>query len=251
MRSWSDGTTGRRDEVLWLHRVRRAGHSTHEHRSGVRSVRRLARRCRGVGVDEVGLKGWYLSRLRALGTTRPTDSSSPLLPTRPQHERPTSIIVSAPSGRRPGTHQADDIAVLARKARHLIAQIRFDGALTQAIGTALDDLRDHRRRESERSVPVAVRSSTAPGAVSGPECAGVHASFTDVVDLAARHQPDSQLLGIAVRRTSVGDARPRARCREPHDGGGGPTDGPRREVGSRHPPRHGRRPARRGDLRAR
>ena len=138
---------------------------------------------REAGVADVGLKGWYLSRLRGLGYDTPdgfvVTAAAYDTATRASHidHRLRTIWAAARHA------SGDDVTVLARKARHLIAQVRFDGAITNAIEDALTALGPTTDAESGPSAPVAVRSSTAPGAVSGPECAGVHASFTDVVDL--------------------------------------------------------------------
>jgi pyruvate,water dikinase len=166
-------------------------------------------------VDEIGLKGWYLSRLRGLGYDTPNGfvvvAAAYEAATRDSHvdQRLHSIWAAARNA------SGDDIAMLARKARHLIAQIRFDGALTQAIGAALVSLAAITDEASDQPVPVAVRSSTAPGAVSGPECAGVHASFTDVVDLAhvisRIHSCWASLFGeraLAMRARGLGAEQP-------------------------------------------
>lgn len=166
-------------------------------------------------VDEIGLKGWYLSRLRALGYDTPNGfvvvAAAYEAATRETHvdHRLHAIWAAARNA------SGDDIAMLARKARHLIAQIQFDGALTHAVGTALDSLATTTDNTPDQPVLVAVRSSTAPGAVSGPECAGVHASFTDVVDLAhvvsRIHSCWASLFGeraLAMRARGLGAEQP-------------------------------------------
>lgn len=147
-------------------------------------------------VDQLGLKGWYLSRLRDVRFATPAGFvvttavySAAIDGAHVDHRLRT--IWGAARNARP-----DQVAVLARKARHLIAQVRFDAALVREIAGALDALGagagsesdtgrgDVRGGELDDGAPaVAVRSSVAPGAVSGPECAGVHASFTNVSDL--------------------------------------------------------------------
>jgi pyruvate,water dikinase len=164
-------------------------------------------------VDAVGLKGWYLSRLRDLGYDTPdgfvVTAAAYEAATRGAHVDHRLDTVWAAASNASG----DDIAMLARKARHLIAQIRFDGALTNAIGSALANIGT--TADEAPVVPVAVRSSTAPGAVSGPECAGVHASFTDVVDLtqviSRIHSCWASLFGeraLAMRARGLGAEQP-------------------------------------------
>ena len=88
-------------------------------------------------VDVIGLKGWYLSRLRALGYDTPNGfvvvTAAYEAATRKAHvdHRLHAIWAAARNA------SGDDIAMLARKARHRIAQIEFDGTFTRAIGTAL------------------------------------------------------------------------------------------------------------------
>jgi pyruvate,water dikinase len=135
-------------------------------------------------VDEVGLKGWYLSRLRDIGFDTPagfvvtTAVYEDAIRSAHVDHRLHSIWAAARNA------SADEVAMLARKARHLISQIELPGSLVHTIGEALDALGTAPTGTSETTAPVAVRSSAAPGAVSGPDCAGVHASFTDVGDLA-------------------------------------------------------------------
>lgn len=66
-----------------------------------------------------------------------------------------------------------EVARLSRKARHLIRQTDLIAADAADLEHALDRL--GRRR------PLAVRSSPTADAVSGPVCAGVHASYLGVV----------------------------------------------------------------------
>ena len=132
-------------------------------------------------VAEIGLKGWYLSRLRDLGFNTPEGFvvtaaayESAMRNANVEH-RLDAIWAAARNA------SGDDIAMLARKARHLISQVHFDGTLTHAIDASLAALVASADVDAAHVPPMAVRSSTAPGTVSGPECAGVHASFTDVV----------------------------------------------------------------------
>ncbi len=200
-------------------------------------------------VDAVGLKGWYLSRLRDLGYDTPdgfvVTAAAYEAATRGAHVdhrlahglgrgqqriggRHRDVGAQGPTPDRPDpvrwcAHQCDRFR--AREHRHH----RRRGAGRSGGRSFLDRSRCRLRSRVCRRPRVVHR------------CRRPHPG----------HQPDPQLLGLTVRRTSVGDARPWARRRTADDGGRRPTDGSRREVRACDPARCVGRPPRGGDLRPR
>jgi pyruvate,water dikinase len=158
-------------------------------------------------VDLVGTKGWNLAQLRAHGFPTPeayivttTSYDNTLAAGRIEHQ--LDQIWEAARYAEPAR-----IHVLARKARHLISELRIRPADAAEIVRRTDTFRP--------GAEYAVRSSVPPTAVSGPECAGVHSSFTNVVGpdqvVSRIHGCWASLFGeraLAMRRRGLGDARP-------------------------------------------
>ena len=120
----------------------------------------------------VGAKGWHLAQLRAHGLPTPdafvvtTTSFHDAISTGRIGRQLDEIWETARRAR------PEHIQVLARTARHLFSELRVDRAFADEVA---------RRAEAFGSnVDLAVRSSVPPTAVSGPECAGVYTSFTNV-----------------------------------------------------------------------
>ncbi len=133
-------------------------------------------------VERFGHKAWYLHRLARSGFPTPPAFCV-------QADAYTSAVRAARIDRRlddiwqdAARAQPDEIGMLSRTARDLVSQIEFGRHATEVLERELARLRardpDH---PSGEHASVAVRSSSTPGAVTGPECAGVHLSALDVV----------------------------------------------------------------------
>ncbi len=135
-----------------------------------------------VDIARIGAKAWYLHRLELAGfPTAPACCveaaayEDAVSAARVDHRLQTIWDTAAHAG-------LEEIGALSRKARHLISEIEFSRWVTEDLDAHLSEL--HARRPSIAAVDrpgVAVRSSATGGAVTGPECAGVHASYLDVV----------------------------------------------------------------------
>jgi hypothetical protein len=121
----------------------------------------------------IGTKGQHLANVRARGFPTPNGY---VLTTMLHHrtvragriERQLDEIWDAAR-----CAQSERLHVLARKARHLISELRIDQEIA-------DDV--IRRTEAfGLQHTVAIRSSFPRDAVSGPECSGIHASCTNVI----------------------------------------------------------------------
>lgn len=156
---------------------------------------------------DIGVKGWYLAQLSANGFPSPAGFVIP-----------ASVYEKAIATNRVGprleriweaARHADrsEVQALSRTARHLIAEIRLDVGTTRQIDAFVESL--------GRETALAVRSSATPTAVSGPECAGVHMTYTGVIGLesvAGRlHSCWASLFGeraLAMRSRGLGDDHP-------------------------------------------
>lgn len=129
-------------------------------------------------VARIGVKGWYLERLEAGGFHTPpgfiVEAAAYLNAIRLGRidHRLTQIWESA-------RHASPrDVPMLSRKARHLISSIEFSSDFRGAVQAHLGNLESRRSPTwAHDELRVAVRSSATPGAVSGPECAGVHSTY--------------------------------------------------------------------------
>ena len=125
------------------------------------------------GPDVVGVKGWSLARLRGLGMPTPggfvvtTDVFRRSVAEGGIDRRLAAIWASAQHG------PSADVQRLAQTARHLIAALRIDPAVTRDIAARVDAFGD--------SAEFAVRASPTADGVSGPTCAGVHSTYCGVV----------------------------------------------------------------------
>jgi len=158
-------------------------------------------------VELVGTKAEHLANVRAQGFATPAGF---VLTTALYHrtvragriERQLNEIWETARHARPERLQA-----LARKARHLISGLRFDQELTDDVIRRIEAFGPRQA--------VAVRSSLPRDAVSGPECSGIHASYTNLVE------PDqiftrirscwASLFGeraLMLRARGLGDAQP-------------------------------------------
>jgi pyruvate, water dikinase len=155
----------------------------------------------------IGVKGWYLARLRANCFQTPPGF---IVPTSVYEQSIDANRVAPRLGRIWSTARHADrseIQALSRTARHLIAEARIDADTVSQIDDFVQQLGE--------DAAVAVRSSAAPTAVSGPECAGVHATYTGVVGTASVigriHSCWASLFGeraLTMRSTGLGDDHP-------------------------------------------
>lgn len=167
-------------------------------------------------LDRIGAKGWYIEQLDRGGFPTPpafvVEADAYVDATRLGRidNRLARIWESARHA------SATEASMLSRQARHLISSVEFSDSFRDAIQDHLDVLESRRSPSSEQhEFAVAVRSSATPGAVSGPECAGVHATYLGVtgVDsvLARIHSCWASLFGeraLAMRSQGLGDAEP-------------------------------------------
>lgn len=160
-----------------------------------------------LGTESIGVKGWYLARLRA----GPFSTPPGFIVTSHAYRR---VVEGAGVANRldqiwsaATTADRSEISKLARRARHLVADAVFDRTLTEQIDEHIEHIGPDE--------PVAVRSSATPRAVSGPECAGVHTTYTDVVDrdaiIVRVHSCWASLFGeraLTMRARGLGDDEP-------------------------------------------
>ncbi len=120
----------------------------------------------------IGVKGWYLAQLRARGFRTPpgfvvtTHGYRHAINAGGIENRLDQLWAEARRAE-PARVQA-----LARKARHLISELRIDAGDAHGIA--------HRLGAFGIDTEFAVRSSVPEDAVSGPECTGIHTTFTNV-----------------------------------------------------------------------
>jgi pyruvate,water dikinase len=155
----------------------------------------------------IGVKGWYLARLRASCFDTPPGF---IVPASVYTESAVSSRVAPRLERiwETARHaERSEIPALSRTARHLIAEVRIDGTTVRQIDELVDSF--------GRDEAFAVRSSATPGAVTGPECAGVYATFTGVVGVDAIvskiHRCWSSLFGewaLTMRSRGLGNDPP-------------------------------------------
>jgi pyruvate, water dikinase len=155
----------------------------------------------------IGVKAWYLARLRANCFDTPPGFIVSTL----AYEETIQSNGAAPRLGRIWTtaRHADrsEIQALSRTARHLISEVRIDADTIRRIDDCVDSL--------GRDMVLAVRSSATPSAVSGPECAGVHSTYTGVVGtesvISRIHSCWASLYGeraLTLRSMGLGDDRP-------------------------------------------
>jgi pyruvate,water dikinase len=131
--------------------------------------------------ERIGVKGWYLEQLESGGFHTPpafvveAEAYLDAIQLGRIDHRLTQIWETARHAS-PG-----EIPMLSRKARHLISCIEFSHGFRNAVEVHLDELESKQPPTwSHDELRVAVRSSATPGAVSGPECAGVHSSYLGI-----------------------------------------------------------------------
>ncbi|MEL6890935.1 MAG: PEP/pyruvate-binding domain-containing protein [Actinomycetota bacterium] len=145
------------------------------------------------GVDRIGVKGASLARLEEGGfhtaaafVVEAATYRRAIATSRIDHRLAQIWEVAADAS-------PEEIPMLSRKARHLISEIEFSSGLVAEIRRHLGLLAVARSgtaasradapgvdEQLGETLRVAVRSSATPGAVSGPECAGVHATYLSV-----------------------------------------------------------------------
>ncbi len=164
----------------------------------------------------LGVKGWYLEQLESEGFhTAPAfvveaDAYLDAIRLGGIDHQLAQIWAAARDA------SPSEIAMLSRKARHLISSIDFSSRFRDAVQTHLDQLESQRAPTwAHDDLRVAVRSSSTPGAVSGPECAGVHATYlglTGVDRVIARiHSCWASLFGetaLTMRAHGLGEGEP-------------------------------------------
>ncbi|MEP1125484.1 MAG: PEP/pyruvate-binding domain-containing protein [Ilumatobacter sp.] len=171
---------------------------------------------RDAGPDRLGVKGWYLEQLEAGDFPTPpgfvieADAYREAIRLGRIDHRLAQIWEAA-------RHSSpSDLPLLARKARHLIAGIEFSAGFQDSVQAHLDLLASRRSvADADDELRVAVRSSATPGAVSGPECAGVHSTYLSIAGLdrvlARVHSCWASLFGeraLAMRGHGLGDGDP-------------------------------------------
>jgi pyruvate,water dikinase len=121
----------------------------------------------------IGTKGQHLANARARGFTTPDGF---VLTTTLYHRTVRSGRIERQLDEIWDTAryaQSERLHVLARKARHLISALRIDPEVADDVIRRTEAFGPHQT--------VAVRSSLPRDAVSGPECSGIHASYTTVI----------------------------------------------------------------------
>lgn len=131
--------------------------------------------------ERIGVKAWYLEQLESGGFHTPpafvveADAYLDAIRLGRIDHRLTQIWAAARHA------SPSEIPTLSRKARHLISSIEFGTGFRDAVQAHLDELESRRSPTwAADELRVAVRSSATPGAVSGPECAGVHSTYLGV-----------------------------------------------------------------------
>ena len=125
------------------------------------------------GADAVGVKGWSLAQLRAHDLPTPagfvlsTDLYRRSVADGGIAQRLRTIWESA------RTASPLQLQQLARTSRHLISALRIDAATVRDIVARIDAYGDR--------AEFAVRASAVADGVTGPACAGVHATFSNVI----------------------------------------------------------------------
>lgn len=130
--------------------------------------------------ERLGVKGWYLEQLESGGFHTPpafiveADAYLDAIQLARIDHRLAQIWATAREA------SSGEVAMLSRKARHLISGIEFSSGFRNAVQAHLDELESRLSPTWVGELGVAVRSSATPGAVSGPECAGVHSTYLGV-----------------------------------------------------------------------
>lgn len=166
--------------------------------------------------DEIGVKGWYLERLERGGFATPpafvveADAYVDSIRLGMIDERLARLWEDARHA------SPTEVPMLSRQARRLISSVEFSAGFRDAVQEHLELLESRRSPVSaDDEFQVAVRSSATPGAVSGPECAGVHSTYLGVtgVDrvLARIHSCWASLFGeraLVMRSQGLGSGEP-------------------------------------------
>ena len=168
------------------------------------------------GPDRIGVKGWYLEQLEAAGFPTPpafvieADAYRDAIRVGRIDHRLAQVWEAA-------RHSSpSEASMLSRKARHLISGIEFGAGFRDSVQANLDLLESKRSAATANDqFRVAVRSSATPGAVSGPECAGVHSTYLSIagVDrvIARIHSCWASMFGeraLTLRGHGLGDGEP-------------------------------------------
>jgi pyruvate,water dikinase len=155
----------------------------------------------------IGTKGQHLANARARGFPTPDGF---LLTTTLYHRTVRSGRIERQLDEIWDTAryaQSKRLHVLARKARHLISELRIDQNVADDVIRRAEAFGPHHT--------VAVRSSLPRDAVSGPKCSGIHASYTNVIGpdqiLSRIRSCWASLFGeraLMLGSRGLGDARP-------------------------------------------